>query len=146
MKRTLALRDLTQEALLLGALLYPEAVARPRTFGECRDRPGPCPFSGCRHHLGLDVRPNGNLQPNPAGAGRCSLRLAEEGGLTADAVGFVLGLTKERVLQVERAALAKLGRAMAGWSSTRPWPRPASPPPAAWPEGAGPRRSGRRGP
>jgi hypothetical protein len=34
---------------------------RPRTRGDCIDGPRPCPFAGCRWHLGLRVQKNGTI-------------------------------------------------------------------------------------
>lgn len=111
-------RRMTQGEIAVGRALYPpeehDASARPRTRGECIDAPRPCPFVSCRHHLYLDVASNGSivlnfpeLEPDQLVA-TCSLDLAGDDGRTLEEVGEVLHLTRERVRQIETAALAKL--------------------------------------
>lgn len=91
---------------------------RPRTRAECPS--GPCPWYGCRHHVGLDLRgdrvhlvvdPDDVTEETPT----CSLTLAERGGMTLEDVGQVMGVTRERIRQVEARALAKVRR-RAGWN------------------------------
>ncbi len=73
--------------------------ARPRTRGDCL--PGgafdarPCPFS-CRYRLD--------------GPGEsCALDIADLGGESAATIGALLGgLTRQRVEQIERVALARV--------------------------------------
>jgi Sigma-70, region 4 len=73
------------------------------TGGRCMLAPDPCCDTRCRYHLdegrvGQDLR-----EP-------CCLKLvAAEGRMTLDAVGKVLGLTRERVRQIETAAVRELG-------------------------------------
>lgn len=74
---------------------------RPRTRGDCEQEPRPCPWTGCRYHLGCEVRGEGCGET-------CALDLAAWGGLTQGEVGFVLGVSKQRVEQIERAALVKM--------------------------------------
>jgi hypothetical protein len=38
--------------------------ARPRTVGDCRKGPRPCPFVGCRFNLLLDMLPDGSIVLN----------------------------------------------------------------------------------
>lgn len=98
------------------AVAYPEGVARPRTRGECQGGPRPCPWVGCRYHLflemvnqgravrlprGLDVEPE-TLQPS------CALDVADDGPVTLEEVAEFLGVTRERVRQVEDIALKKV--------------------------------------
>lgn len=64
----------------------------PRTRAECADGPRPCPAQTCRHHLD----------------GECVLDLAAAGGMTLEEVGAKMGLTKERIRQIEIGAIAKL--------------------------------------
>jgi hypothetical protein len=82
------------------------------TRGTCRRPPGPCPHTLCRYHL-ADRKNLDNL-PEP-----CSLVLAEQGGMTLEAVAESLGLTRERIRQIEQRALKKTRLAIAieeaGW-------------------------------
>ena len=74
----------------------------PRTRGDCLAGPRPCPWTGCRYHLG------------PARES-CALDLAGRGGMTLDEIGALLGVTRERIRQIEGTALAKLVPALAEW-------------------------------
>lgn len=97
---------------------------RPQSFGECLEaergtRQNPCPFVSCKHHLALEVNPRigsvkiahplTEIEDLPA---TCALRVADEGGVTLEVTAGILGLTRERVRQIEYAALAKIRAAM----------------------------------
>jgi hypothetical protein len=113
--RSIATKSLSREEIQSGtslALADGEAVTRPRTRGECRWGPRPCPWVSCRHHLYLDVNPRtGTLKINfphldlSEMPETCALDVAERGGLTLDTIGRLMNLTRERVRQMERAAL-----------------------------------------
>lgn len=107
---------------MIDRLLYPEAahLQRPRTRGECADGVRPCPWVGCRHHLYLDhdaehdaIRYNEpDVEPWDMELS-CSLDVAEavEGvGITLEDVGTILGLTRERIRQLQQRALARANR------------------------------------
>ncbi len=79
-------------------------LAMPRTRGDCADVPRPCPHATCRHHLGAERR----RDPAPPGTPTCSLDLADLGGQTLDQVGKTLGVTRERVRQLEKISLWSL--------------------------------------
>jgi hypothetical protein len=87
---------------------------RPRCRAQCVDAPRPCPFVGCKFHLFLDVTPAGGIQVNHPGleleqlADTCALDVADRGGVTLEVVGDLLGLTRERVRQIETAGLVAL--------------------------------------
>lgn len=108
--------------------------SRPATRGEC-PKERPCPFVGCRHHLAFDVMSVGGLRtarPVPLDACwdlpvSCSLDVADglvrvdgvdadcdcddtggDGWITLEAVGDLLGVTRERVRQIEMNAVEKL--------------------------------------
>ena len=83
--------------------------ARPRRFltvVDCTMPPGelPCTDVDCRYHL-ANVG-TGEHRPQPTRD--CALAVANEGPRTLDEVGQVLGLSEERVRQVEERALFKL--------------------------------------
>lgn len=94
---------------------YPE-VDRPLTRAECQDGPRPCPFVSCRHHLYLDVTDTGSLKLNFYGRDvdeipeTCALDVADRGEHTLLEVGDLLGITRERLRQIQDAALRKVGR------------------------------------
>jgi len=91
---------------------------RPKVRGDCFRVPRPCPFVSCRHHLYLELRTSGSmllpfpeLEPDELPES-CSLDLAERDGMTLLEVGNLLGVSRERIRQIERKALHKLGVVM----------------------------------
>jgi hypothetical protein len=93
---------------------------RPRTWGECLlAEAGPCPWVSCAHHLYLDVGADGSLKINFPDREpweleeTCALDVAEEGGVTLDAIGALLNVTRERVRQIEVRLLRRLKAAAA---------------------------------
>jgi hypothetical protein len=114
--RSIATKSLSREEIQAGATLAladgAEVVDRPRTRGDCKHGPRPCPWVGCRHHLYLDVNPRtGTLKINfphldlSEMPETCALDAADRGGLTLDTIGQLMNLTRERVRQMERMAL-----------------------------------------
>jgi len=109
--RSLAAKSLGRDERRAAALVvYPEDVERPRFRGDCQDGPRPCPFVSCKHHLYLDVDPdNGTLKFNyPALepwelTDSCALDVADRGGQTLERVGELVGVTRQRVRQIEVA-------------------------------------------
>ena len=103
-------------AVSLGdGLPYPEDAQRPLTRGDCEGMPRPCPYVSCSMHLYLDVDPDtGALKLNFPGLEvdelreTCALDVAAAGGVTLDAVGDALSITRERVRQIETQALVKI--------------------------------------
>lgn len=102
---------------IAGSIEYPEDVVRPRTRGECKDMPRPCPFVSCAHHLYLDVNPEtGTIKLNFPHLEvwemreSCSLDVADRGGITLEEVGAIVNLTRERICQVEVMGLTKIRR------------------------------------
>jgi hypothetical protein len=80
---------------------------RPRTRGECGTE-RPCPFVSCRYHLYLEVNPEtGTIRicfPDREPwelEHSCSLDVADEGGMTLEAVAETLNVTRERIRQLE---------------------------------------------
>jgi hypothetical protein len=97
-------------------------LLRPKTRGECADIPRPCPFVSCRHHLALDISRRGVVLVTDPTLGRdingvettftddnprpsCSLDVADQGGRTLDEIADMMGLTRERIRQIETEAL-----------------------------------------
>lgn len=80
----------------------------PRTRGDCADGPRPCPYAhACRYGLALP--------PGMDSVSNCALDHAEaEGGMTLEEVGELLGVTRERVRQIEKRALSRLREGTAG--------------------------------
>ena len=90
---------------------------RPACRAECADVPRPCPFVSCRHNLYLDVNEttgtikfnHPDIEPDEMGQS-CALDVADEGGITLEEAALVLGLTRERIRQLETIALRKAHR------------------------------------
>ncbi len=70
----------------------------PKTRGECLEggsnEARPCPWVRCRYQLDNQ--------------GKCTLDEADTGGLTLEEVGELIGVTRERIRQIEHMALRKL--------------------------------------
>ena len=89
---------------------------RPKHREECRDGPRPCPLVGCPHNTFLNVTGTGRIQlahgkrqpedvpPDES----CSLDVADSGPQTLSRVGEILGLTRERIRQIENRCLEKI--------------------------------------
>jgi hypothetical protein len=85
------------------------------TRGACVNHfDGGCPVNWCRHHL--DSMDRATLRPRPirrdSVVPTCSLILSAEGPRTLEEVAILLGLTRERVRQIEQHALKKMGRGL----------------------------------
>lgn len=93
---------------------------RPRQRGDCRCEQRPCPWVGCRYHLYADISFHGTLvmifpmlelwEIRET----CALDVADRGPQTQEKVGEFMNLTRERVRQIEKKALAKLGEGILG--------------------------------
>ena len=92
---------------------------RPRVRAECRGGPRPCPYVSCRHHLAYEIDSDGEIVENFPGRGleelldTCALDVADRGaeggsGLSLQQVGDRLNVTRERVRQIELAAIHRL--------------------------------------
>lgn len=103
----------------------------PLTRAECEDGERPCPYVACRHHLALDVvgqkyrLVDQSLDPthDPVlgcapidvvdirmRTPSCALDVAEDGEHTLEEIAEYLGLTRERVRQVEETAMRKMAK------------------------------------
>lgn len=86
------------------------------TEGACRRLPGPCPHTMCRHHMSdapsdyLNRGRGPSREPAPASA--CVFDVAVQGQtMTLEQVATQIGLTRERVRQIEGIALRRAKRA-----------------------------------
>ena len=92
-------------------VVYPNDADRPRTRGDCLNGARPCPFVTCRHHLYLDVSPNGSIRINHPQIDvgdlqeSCSLDVADRGTHKLVEIGKLLNVTRERVRQLEARGL-----------------------------------------
>jgi hypothetical protein len=92
------------------------ATERPRTFGECMDETGPCPWVSCKSHLAYEVNDRGVLKKTFPGvpvwemAETCAIKvaLANPEGLGNMHVAPLIGMTRARVSQIEVEAMRKL--------------------------------------
>lgn len=76
-----------------------ETTSAPRIRADCLEgginSKRPCPYIGCKWHLD---------HPNES----CVLDVADGGGVTLEEVGEYLGLTRERIRQIQVGALRKI--------------------------------------
>lgn len=115
--KRLSKRDLEATGREYAAELAEIEQLKPRTRSECVDGPRPCPWVSCRYNLLVDVKDNGAIKENlgpvenidfEALGDTCALDVADRGGDTLEAVGDMLGMTHERIRQLETRALAAL--------------------------------------
>lgn len=91
----------------------PSDTSLPRTRGECEGGARPCPLISCRHHLAADLLPGGTLQVHwlpdeEPERPSCSLDVADFGGLGPTDVALIMGVSKQRVVQIEERVVRKL--------------------------------------
>jgi hypothetical protein len=117
--RTISTKRIPKRDLDIGRALYPETDhGKPRTRAECVDAPRPCPYVSCKHNLYLDVTPEtGSIKLNFPDleawemGESCALDVAARGSLRLEHVGAYMNLTRERVRQLEEAAMQRLAEA-----------------------------------
>ena len=96
---------------------------RPKVRGDCL--PGgvnearPCPFVGCKYHLGITVGHNSGTvkilhDPPWEAYPSCALDVADSGEKTLEEVGDILGITRERIRQIQAKTFGKLSRRFPG--------------------------------
>ena len=96
-----------------GARIPTPEHERPRTRGECRSMPRPCPFVSCRHHLYLEASERSikvafpDLEPDEL-VESCSLDVADRGEHTLEEVGELVNVTREHVRQICDQATPRL--------------------------------------
>lgn len=69
----------------------------PATRAECEKTERPCLFANCKYALPL---------------GECVLDQTLRGGMTLSEIGDVMGMSRERVRQIEASAMAKVEAAI----------------------------------
>ena len=101
----------------------PEPRRLPESRKECASGPRPCPYTTCRYNLFLDVNSGGGirfthpeLEPGQMRESCVLDVVAKDGALTLEAVGDLLGLTRERIRQIEGIALGHFRVRAAKWS------------------------------
>ncbi|HET9959476.1 MAG TPA: hypothetical protein VFQ61_33525 [Polyangiaceae bacterium] len=92
-------------------------LERPKVRADCSDGLRPCPYVGCRYHLYLDVTPGtGTIRLSFPELEvwemqhSCALDVADQSGISAEHVSVLMNISRERVRQIEAAALSKLER------------------------------------
>lgn len=96
---------------ILPTVPTPPNEGRPLTRGDCEGGERPCPWVSCRYHLLLDVDPKtGAIYTSFDGDDfdqipeTCALDVADQGGGTLESIAQTLGLTRERIRQIEAKA------------------------------------------
>jgi hypothetical protein len=126
--KTVSLRQLQRsidEAARDPECAYPRGVTRPLTRADCSGGARPCPFVSCKFHLKLDVTTWGGVMDNFPGVEvwdmpeTCALDVAERGSHSLAVVGRLVSLTKERIRQIERKAIARCHDVVEGAEKAR---------------------------
>jgi len=109
-------KRLRPEEVEAGKALADVVYTRPRTRADCCHEARPCPFVGCRYNLFLDVSETHGIKLNHPDktpgevVESCALDCADRGGMTLDEVSRTLNMSRERVRQIEQAALGAFVR------------------------------------
>ncbi len=81
----------------------------PKTRGECANGPRPCPWESCRYHLSMrDYHCRGAALASRDKRESCALDVADQGPHFLDEIAKLFGVSRERVRQIEGAALRKM--------------------------------------
>jgi hypothetical protein len=99
-------------AIHLPVVAEPEPSGVPRTRGDCASGPRPCLRTACRFNI-EPVRPIGSRRVHalPPQTDSCALDVIDrDGGASLETVGAAIGLTRERVRQIELHALKNFRR------------------------------------
>lgn len=114
---TIPAKPLSHAEKRVAALTVLDDSDRPKTRGDCKGGPRPCPWVSCAHSLYLDVNPEtGAIKLNHPDKEpwelkeSCVLDIADRGALTLEEAGVAIGLTRERVRQLEERSLRRLKR------------------------------------
>lgn len=105
---------------LMGPVDYPVDANKPKNRSECKGGLRPCPFVSCRFNTYLDVTAKGwihltreGLEPDEVPEHlSCAEDMADRARAgdqpTLEEVGQAIGVTRERVRQIEDLAIAKV--------------------------------------
>lgn len=85
-------------------------LSLPKTRGDCAGKRRPCPHIQCRYHLILDGSVTRGIPELEDLEQTCSLDVADAGEHSLEDIGTILGLTRERVRQIEEKAKEKLNK------------------------------------
>jgi hypothetical protein len=97
---------------------------RPRTRRECEAVTRPCQHSTCRYNLSADTLRGGTRQVHWIPSEQperpsCALDVAELGGCTPSEVAAILGVSKQRVVQIEEQVVRKVKRRRSAFADYR---------------------------
>jgi len=116
--RRVSKKELLRSAYIANLMLEGISAKRPATRGDCLQGPNaqrPCPWVSCVHHLAVGVSEKTGSLHLPFGDDHlevmhetCALDVADRGGMTLVEIGVMMNITRERVRQIEVAALQKV--------------------------------------
>jgi predicted DNA-binding protein (UPF0251 family) len=100
-----------------------QPYGRPKTYGDCVEaelgtKDTPCPFVGCKNNLYLDVSEDGSINHSHSDISdmpeTCALRAvdAHRSGMSTNEIAEVLGVTRQRVHQIEVSALKSIQKSI----------------------------------
>ncbi|MFH0899066.1 MAG: sigma factor-like helix-turn-helix DNA-binding protein [Pseudomonadota bacterium] len=82
-------------------------MSAPRIRADCEHGPRPCPWNTCRYHLARDSYAEPMVET-------CALDVARRGGINLEETGQILGMTRERIRQIQTEAFGKLAKVRHG--------------------------------